>query len=85
MRLSTLLVVVPVVAFAAVVAVSNRAEILFSLDPFSPDAPAFALRMPLFLLVFLSFFLGVVLGGLTVWWRRLAAARARGFTNVKAP
>ncbi len=77
MRLSTLLVVVPVVSVAAVVAVANRADVTFSLDPFSVEAPALALTMPLFLLIFLTFLLGVVLGGLTVWWRRTAQARAR--------
>jgi hypothetical protein len=74
-KISTLLVVVPVIAFAAVVAVANRAAVTFSLDPFSSDAPSLALSMPLFLLVFLTFFLGVVVGGITVWWRRAVASR----------
>jgi hypothetical protein len=81
-RLSTLLVVIPVVAVAAVAAVSNRTPVTFSLDPFSMDTPALAVTMPLFLLIFLTFLLGVVLGGLTVWWRRTALARARSVSFV---
>jgi len=74
-KISTLLVVVPVVVFAAVVAVANRAPVTFSLDPIS-DESALALSLPLYLLVFLTFFLGVVLGGITVWWRRTISSRS---------
>ncbi len=80
MKVSTLLVVVPVVIFAAVVAVANRASVIFSLDPFSSE-PSVALSLPLYLLVFLTFLLGVVLGGVTVWWRRALPSRS---SNVSA-
>ena len=40
------MVVVPVVVFAAVVAIANRSPVTFRLDPFS----GFALSLPLFLL-----------------------------------
>ena len=75
MKISTLLVVIPVIALATVVAVANRAPVTFSLDPFSPDTPSVALTLPLFLIVFLVFFLGVVLGGMTVWLRRAFFSR----------
>ena len=80
MKISTFLVVVPVVVVATVVAVANREAVVFSLDPFSAE-PGLAVALPLYLLVFLTFFLGVVLGGVTVWWRR---ARRFGSTNVSA-
>ncbi|MEE8438996.1 MAG: hypothetical protein V3S07_05365 [Micropepsaceae bacterium] len=75
MKVSTLVVVVPVVVFATVVAMANRSPVTFSLDPF-PGEPSLALSMPLFLLVFLTFLLGVVLGGVTVWWRRTISSRS---------
>ena len=75
MKVSTLLVVVPVVVFAAVVAIANRSPVTFSLDPFS-DEPSLALSLPLYLLVFLTFLLGVVLGGVTVWWRQTISSRS---------
>jgi uncharacterized integral membrane protein len=74
-------VVVPVVAFAAVVAVANRASVVFSLDPFSSE-PSIALSLPLYLLVFLTFLLGVVLGGVTVWWRRALQSRSSKLSAV---
>lgn len=84
MRVSTLLVGVPVVALAAVVALANRTEVTFSLEPFSED-PAFAISLPLFLLVFLTFFLGVLLGGLTVWWRRAGPPRSSNLPDIAKP
>ena len=84
MKVSTLLVVVPVVVFAAVVAVANRAPVTFSLDPIS-DEPALALSLPLFLLVFLTFLLGVVLGGVTVWCRRTISSRSTKLPEPAKP
>ena len=65
MKLSTLLAGVPVAVVAAILAVANREEVAFKLDPFATgDSAAFV--MPLFLLVFLSFLLGVLVGGATI-------------------
>jgi len=74
MRISTLLVVVPVAAVAAALAVANREPVAFQFDPFTSDA---AFVMPLFLLVFLSFLLGVIVGGATMALRRSRTARRR--------
>jgi uncharacterized integral membrane protein len=74
MKLWTLLAGVPVAVIAAVLAVANREEVAFKLDPFgSGDSVAFV--MPLFLLVFLSFLLGVLVGGATIALRRGRNAR----------
>ena len=70
MRVSTVLIVVPVVTIAAVVAVANRQSVTFSLDPFSVNFPAVAFTLPLYLLVFFSILFGVLLGGATVALRR---------------
>ena len=70
MRFSTLLILVPVAAIAVILALANREVVNFRLLPFT-DEPATILAMPLFLLVFLSFFLGVLLGGAVVAWRRI--------------
>ena len=66
MRLSTYVVTVPIVVAAVVLAVANRNPVGFSLDPFSAAAPALAVVMPLYLLLFLTFLLGVLVGGLVV-------------------
>ncbi len=80
MKVSNFLVLGTVVALATIVAVANRQTVEFSLDPFSSD-PSVALSLPLYLLVFLTFFVGVVLGGVTVWWRRTVRKRS---SNVSA-
>jgi uncharacterized integral membrane protein len=74
MRISTLLLVVPVAVVAAALAVANREPVAFQFGPFGSDT---ALVMPLFLLVFLSFLLGVLVGGATMALRRSRIARRR--------
>jgi uncharacterized integral membrane protein len=74
MRVSTLLVMAPVAAVAAALAVANREPVAFQFDPFASGA---ALVMPLFLLVFLSFLLGVLVGGATMALRKGRMARRR--------
>ena len=70
MRVSTAFVLVSAVIVAAVIAVANRQEVTFRLDPFSAENPAIAFSMPLFLLVFLALLVGVFLGAATVALRR---------------
>ncbi len=72
MRVSTAFVLVPAVIVAAVIAVANRQQVTFRLDPFSAENPAIAFSMPLFLLVFLALLVGVLLGAATVALRRAA-------------
>ncbi len=65
---------------AIVIALANRDAVTFSLDPFSKDHPALAFVTPLYLLVFLAFIAGVLIGGvLVMWtgWRRRSRARAK--------
>jgi hypothetical protein len=71
-RLSTYLIAIPVVVIAAILAVANRGVIVVSLDPFSREAPALALQMPLFLALFIAFGLGILVGGLAaaISWRK---------------
>jgi hypothetical protein len=67
---------VPAAVVAAVVAVANRQGVDFSLDPFSQISPALAVRMPLFVLLFLTFGVGVLLGGMATWLSRRPQAGA---------
>ena len=63
MRLSTYFLLVPAIVIAAALAVANRATVPLSFDPFSDAHPAFVIEMPLFLLLFFTFLLGVLIGG----------------------
>ena len=47
-----------VVAFA----IANRRWVTLSFDPFSSQAPAIAMDMPLWLLLFVGIFLGLIIG-----------------------
>ncbi len=80
MKLSTYAAVIPIGAITGWLAVANRQAVRFSLDPFSSSAPAVAVDMPLYLLVFVTFVAGVLVGGAVVTinrsLRRNAAIRS---------
>lgn len=79
-RLLFWVVLVPVAIAIVLFAVANRGLVTVSLDPFSTTAPAYAMTVPLFLVIFAALILGVLVGGFAVsigklrW--RLAAHRA---------
>jgi hypothetical protein len=72
LRLSTYAIGIPAVAVAAAIAVANRQDVLFSLDPFSRDAPSIAFQIPLFVLLFLAVGVGILFG-----WLASALTRRR--------
>lgn len=79
-KLLTWIVLAPLVLVVLVLAIANRRPVVVSLDPFSLDAPAWALSLPLFLVMFAALLLGVLIGGTAVWFGKLrwkmAAQRA---------
>jgi uncharacterized integral membrane protein len=84
MKLSTFLLLVPVAMLAVILALANREAVAFRFDPFSGTDPAFTLVMPLFLLVFSSFLIGVLVGGATVGLRRVRSARSKRPDKIRA-
>lgn len=76
-KVISVIVLVPLAIVLVLFALANREMITLSLDPFDPTRPAFTYRMPLFILVFLLLFTGVLVGGVAAWlrqasWRRVA-------------
>ena len=73
-------VLVPLAIIIVMFAVANREIITVSFDPFDSAHPAFALKLPLFLLIFVLVAVGVVVGGIAAWLRqhkwRIRARRA---------
>jgi uncharacterized integral membrane protein len=75
----------PLAIIIVMFAVANREIITISFDPFDSAHPAYALKMPLFMLIFVLVGVGVVVGGIASWlrqheWRmraRLAETEAR--------
>lgn len=72
-------VVVPLAILIVAFAVANRQVVTVSFDPFSSAEPAYAAKLPLFVLIFALVILGVIVGGIATWlrqgtWRRTARA-----------
>ena len=80
-----LAILVPLAIVIVMSAVANREIIAVSFDPFDTAHPAFALKMPLFVLIFALVGTGVLVGGIAAWlkqhkwrmraWRAEAEAR----------
>ena len=68
MRLSTWIAGIPTVAITIWFALANRSSVLLSLDPFAGNESAWAISMPLFVIVFIGVFIGMLAGGAVVWW-----------------
>lgn len=82
MKLSTWLISVPLGILGITVAVANRQTVGVSLDPFSTTAPALSFEAPMFAVIFGAVFLGMVIGGTSMWinqghYRRRAWAEYR--------
>ena len=65
-------VMAPLTLAAVYLALSNPLEIVVSLDPFRPEDPAYGLRLPLYVVIFLSVLIGICIGGLAT---RLSSKR----------
>ena len=84
-KLVTAVVLVPLGIVIVMFAVANRQIIAISFDPFDSAQPALAVRMPLFIAIFVLVGLGVLIGGIAAWlkqhkWRiraRQAESEAR--------
>ena len=68
------IVILPVALIVVLLAIANRAPVVFSLDPFERGAPEFAFSVPLYALLLGALALGVLIGGTGSW---LAAGRQR--------
>ena len=88
-RVLAWIILAPVATAALLFAVANRRWVTVSLDPFSADAPAYALDLPMFLVIFAALILGVIIGGISVWfgkihWRMAAHRAEKELAQLKA-
>ena len=88
-KILVLAILAPLGAVIVVFAVANREIVTISFDPFDGTHPALALKLPLFILMFLLVAVGVVVGGIAAWLRqgvwRMRARRAEAeVRNLRA-
>lgn len=64
-----LLILVPVAILVLAFAIANRQTVGISFDPFSnPEASTAIIAGPLFVVLFLTLVVGVILGGVATWF-----------------
>ena len=68
--------VLPIAVIVIMLAVANRHSVMLSFNPLAPDNPATAFDVPVFWLVFACVAMGVVLGGVAVWFTQARFRRA---------
>ena len=83
------IVIAPLAGAALLFAVANRRWVTVSLDPFSVDAPAYSVELPMFLLIFGALIAGVIIGGVAVWfgklhWKMAAHRAEKELARLKA-
>ena len=71
----TIAILAPLAIVIVMFAVANRELVAVSFDPFDTVRPAFALKLPLYVLIFILVGLGVVVGGVAAWLRDRHLAR----------
>jgi uncharacterized integral membrane protein len=66
-KLAAALILVPLAIIIIAFAVANRQSVTVSLDPFSANAPAVSVSLPLFALIIATLIVGVIVGGVATW------------------
>lgn len=88
-RVLAWIILAPVAIVALLFTVANRNWVTVSFDPFSAEAPAYAADLPMFLVIFIALILGVIIGGISVWfgkmhWRMAAHRAEKESARLKA-
>ncbi|MGP2493817.1 DUF1049 domain-containing protein [Mesorhizobium sp. PUT5] len=87
-RFVLIVVFVPLAVILIALAVANREAVPFTLDPFNPGNPALTATLPLFVLLFASLLLGMIVGSAVTWvkqgrYRKLARQRGLEAENLR--
>ena len=69
-RVLLIVIVVPIAVVLIALVVANRGPVPFTLDPFTPGNPALTLQAPLFVILFLTLALGMIIGSVATWIRQ---------------
>jgi uncharacterized protein HemY len=87
-RFLILFVLLPLAIVAVALSVANRNSVLLSLDPLGGAAPRWSVELPLFILLFATLALGILVGGVATWigqgkWRRAARAERANAARLR--
>ena len=74
-KLVSAIILAPLAILIVLFAVANREPVVISFDPFNSAAPAYAMRLPLFIVVLVLLLIGVIVGGVAAWLRQSRARR----------
>jgi Mn2+/Fe2+ NRAMP family transporter len=88
-RFLTLFVLLPIAVIVVILSVANRGDVAFSLDPIGASSGDWAIRAPLFALLFIAVILGIVVGGIATWlgqarWRHAARTERANADRLRA-
>ena len=75
-KIITGVIVIPLLIVVVGFAVANRQAVTVSFDPFSSAAPAYAVTLPLFVIIFVLLIIGVIIGGAAAWMRQASWRRS---------
>ena len=75
-RIVSAIIVIPLLIVVVGFAVANRQAVTVSFDPFSSAEPAYAVTLPLFVIIFVLLIVGVIIGGVAAWMRQGAWRRS---------
>jgi uncharacterized integral membrane protein len=75
-KIAFAVVVIPLLIVVVAFAVANRQAVTISFDPFSSAQPAYAVTLPLFVIIFILLIVGVLIGGIAVWLRQISWRRS---------
>jgi uncharacterized integral membrane protein len=75
-RIITAVIVIPLLIVVVGFAVANRQAVTVSFDPFSSAQPAYAVTLPLFVVIFILLIVGVIVGGVAAWMRQASWRRS---------
>ena len=67
-RIFRWLITFPILLIAGFLLVANRHIVDISLDPFNAQDPAFSVELPLYIVIFIAIFIGLLLGGTLTWF-----------------
>lgn len=66
-RIIRWLITFPILIIAGFLLIANRHSIFISLDPFNAQEPALSFQLPLYIVILLAIFIGLMLGGTLTW------------------